>query len=381
MEVPVSLPSTLSSLPDRPRLEKLRALAKERRLAGEFPTLALAQLAVARDHGFASWPKLKAAVETAEWWQAISDGDAARLTALSAKNRKLVDVPNPESGATALHLAAQANDVPLVEFLVSIGATFEAKFGGSAHTALSWALTVHSFDAANRLVELGAEPDLFCAAGLGNLDAVRRFWVGGKLRSAPSRTGSSRYSESGESLKRPPESDEDQVSDALYLAARNGHANVGQFLLEKGADPNWRGYLGGTPLHWAEYAGWEELAAALRSFGGEDTLTDREFYATPAAFSIIVPAAWGIEWLLQQNLTNHPERIDLCGGFGTALNAAAFNGQAGAAGILLSFGADLKILNRMGHSPAQVARLQGYEDLAAMLDRTESEDRSSEPSP
>jgi ankyrin repeat protein len=51
------------SLPARPDLRRLRDEAKARRRAGEFPTLALAQLALAREHGFASWPRLKVAVE------------------------------------------------------------------------------------------------------------------------------------------------------------------------------------------------------------------------------------------------------------------------------------------------------------------------------
>jgi ankyrin repeat protein len=51
------------SLPSRPDLRRLRDEAKARRRAGEFPTLALAQLAIAREYGFASWPRLKLAVE------------------------------------------------------------------------------------------------------------------------------------------------------------------------------------------------------------------------------------------------------------------------------------------------------------------------------
>lgn len=51
------------SLPPRPDLRWLRDEAKARRRRGEFPSLALAQLAVAREHGFASWPRLKAHVD------------------------------------------------------------------------------------------------------------------------------------------------------------------------------------------------------------------------------------------------------------------------------------------------------------------------------
>jgi ankyrin repeat protein len=51
------------SLPSRPDLRHLRQEAKRRRKSGEFPSIALAQLAVAREYGFRSWPLLKFHVE------------------------------------------------------------------------------------------------------------------------------------------------------------------------------------------------------------------------------------------------------------------------------------------------------------------------------
>jgi ankyrin repeat protein len=51
------------SLPPSPDLRHLREEAKRRRKAGEFPSLADAQLAIAREHGFRSWPRLKFHVE------------------------------------------------------------------------------------------------------------------------------------------------------------------------------------------------------------------------------------------------------------------------------------------------------------------------------
>jgi ankyrin repeat protein len=51
------------SLPSRPDLRHLREEAKRRRKAGEFPSIALAQLALAREYGFRSWPRLKFHVE------------------------------------------------------------------------------------------------------------------------------------------------------------------------------------------------------------------------------------------------------------------------------------------------------------------------------
>jgi len=51
------------SLPARPDLRHLRDEAKARRRRGEFATLALAHLAIAREYGFVSWPRLKLHVE------------------------------------------------------------------------------------------------------------------------------------------------------------------------------------------------------------------------------------------------------------------------------------------------------------------------------
>jgi hypothetical protein len=51
------------TLGPRPDLRRLRDEAKQRRRQGEFATLAIAHFAIAREHGFASWPALKFHVE------------------------------------------------------------------------------------------------------------------------------------------------------------------------------------------------------------------------------------------------------------------------------------------------------------------------------
>ncbi len=70
--------STSRSLPARPNMRHLRDEAKRRRKAGEFPSIALAQLAIAREYGFRSWPRLKFHVE------ALTLDASARAAALIA---------------------------------------------------------------------------------------------------------------------------------------------------------------------------------------------------------------------------------------------------------------------------------------------------------
>lgn len=82
------------SLPPRPDLRWLRDEAKARRRNGEFASLALAHLAVAREYGFASWPRLKAHVD------ALTLGAAERAAILIASACS----DNPRRAATILDL-------------------------------------------------------------------------------------------------------------------------------------------------------------------------------------------------------------------------------------------------------------------------------------
>ena len=55
---------TPQALPDRPNLRHLKDQAKDLLKAGRAASLADAQFQIARLYGFASWPKLKAHVES-----------------------------------------------------------------------------------------------------------------------------------------------------------------------------------------------------------------------------------------------------------------------------------------------------------------------------
>ncbi len=87
-----------------------------------------------------------------------------------------------------------------------------------------------------------------------------------QVKLGSSTTGSTRFDDEGKLLPKPPTDPVEAVSDALYIAARNGHAPVVAFLLDHGADINFRGYDGGTPLFWAA-ARWP--AVQERPAGGQ----------------------------------------------------------------------------------------------------------------
>lgn len=355
------------SLPDRPNLDQLKKRAKELKNSKEFDSLADAQLALARAYGFPSWPKIKVYIEQTTLRRLIIAGETDEMIALLESSPRIANLPFPE-GDWPLHLAAQYNDPTMIEILVKSGASFRPKYEDSSHTALSWAVTYGSFQAAVKLVELGNQPDLFCAAGLGFMDRVRSFWKDGKLQPHSSQTGSSRYSKSGETLPCPPESDEDKISDALYIASRNGRLAAAQWLLEQGADPNWKGYCGANSLAWAEFSRNADLCALLRQHGASDEAVDDIFMATPKVFPYMIVIAWGFPAeMLKARLEANPEMLNAKGGYGTLLNTAVFNNQIAAAKVLLEMGADRTIANLNGLTPAVLANKKGFHEMEALL--------------
>jgi ankyrin repeat protein len=162
------------SLPDRPNLRHLKDQAKDLLKAGDAESLTDAQFKIARLYGFASWPKLKAQVESleqiAQLKQAIDTNDFERVKTLMtrdpslhraplgyAKNGPLTWVaecrvpwepPRPERLAMAKWMIENGSDVhqggegplmraalfghriPMMELLASYGADVNAEWNG-----------------------------------------------------------------------------------------------------------------------------------------------------------------------------------------------------------------------------------------------------------
>ncbi len=350
-----------------PYLVQLRKQAKELQRSRNIPKLAEAQFELAKSLDFASWPKLVLSIQQKDLAASIVEGDKDRFAAILAGNPRLAKLEF-DDGSSPVLMAAEYDDPDMISALYAAGGSLKKKYANSAHTPLSWALTTWSYHAAVRLVELGEKPDLFCSAGLGSVELLKQFWPDGRLVANPSHTGSSRYDSEGNRLPRPPVDPEEQVSDALYLACRCGRLDAAEFLLEKGADPNYVGYAGATCLHWAEFANVPGLADLLRQHGGDDTLIDPIFLATPRVFGVFVLFAWHLpSWRLRVRLNEDRSLANARGGHGTALHVAIFNGNREAVEILLEYGADKTALNAEGSTPYQQAMALGKPELAELV--------------
>lgn len=178
-------------LPERPSLEYLKKLAKERlqhlRRSNPNAKLAAALLAVARDHGFPSWRALKEEVEKRLQTNVEQFFEAAKQGHDDVVRRLLQQGADPnvrEDGdnTTPLHWAAAKGHIDVVRTLLDAGADVHGV--GDVHTldVIGWATFFSSLkndaDRRGRLVDLllerGARHHIFSAMSMGDLDLIRK---------------------------------------------------------------------------------------------------------------------------------------------------------------------------------------------------------------
>jgi uncharacterized protein len=171
---------------------------------------------------------------------------------------------------TPLHWAASCNDLAVLDALLDAGADIEAAGGviGSG-SPLADARGFGQWEAALRLIERGARTTLIDAATLGLIDRVEAQFAA----DPPPSPGA--------------------ITRAFWGACHGGQRRAAEYLLARGADINWHGHGGMTPLDVARRddaerragrAAAEDLVHWLRSQGArsaeDDTDSSRSAHPT-----------------------------------------------------------------------------------------------------
>jgi hypothetical protein len=293
--------------------------------------LAGAQLVIARENGFASWPRFVEYLHFRNAVDALDAGDGARLIGILDAHPAVAryECHRGEwyeegyfAGATLLwHIAGnpirgplpaniveiarllverhftrkdaeatigllltsrQASEsgmaLPLIDLLTSAGARFDVRSGD----ALSAPLLNHAPETARALVRRGAPIFLHHAAALGNLAAMTRMLEEpvsqAELENAlifacirgqlDAASLLVEHGAKGDVLLSP---GDQTPRTALHEAATRGHADIVEMLLAAGASAAVvEPRWGGTAAGWADAGGFPDLAMRLRERGARD---------------------------------------------------------------------------------------------------------------
>lgn len=309
----------MPDLPPHAHLDQLRRQAKELlraarsgdtkasarlRAVSDRVVLATALLAVAREHGFASWPRLRTEVQRRD---ILDHADVARLRALLAEHPELAVEPlrswrDHGRGASPLGYVAMlrydtsrcvwrdvAGTGALARALLDAGAPVDGD-PGDPETPLMTAASYGDADVARVLLEAGAALDATAgptAGGVPGGTALRHAAVFGMtdvvdvLLAAGARDivqAAAAGDVSGLLTAETPEAD--RVA-ALRIAAAQAHVDVIDELLAAGTPVDGVDHAGSTALHEAAYDGQPGSVRRLLSRGADPNRRDSRFDSTP----------------------------------------------------------------------------------------------------
>lgn len=335
-----------ASLPDRPNLDQLRHQAKELRdgarrrdpLAVERVTLQLsphpagtitlatAQLVIAREHGFTSWPRLKAAVDAA---QTGLRRDVEELLAAAVEGRARLAsrllATNPAIGQANIFSAAALGDAGRVaQFIAQDPAAALAVDDKRGWPPMLYACYTH-------LHQVGP------GSGPGTVEVARLLLDAG----ASPNTNNGRLPNRG-------------YRSALHGSTLTNKPGITRLLLERGADPNDRVSL-------RDAAGWADHQCLRLLIDHGATLPGTWALGTAAAAGDDV----AVRLLLGAAQHNEPAAYvaDLAS---SALADAVRRGSAAVVKTLLSFGADPNHPTDE-EPPLRQAVRAGHPDVARVL--------------
>lgn len=260
-----------------------------------------AQLVLARAHGFASWPKLKAHVEGVTLHRAadaVRAGDVAEVRRLLDVRPELVHVDMAgDNEHRLLHYAVLARNPEMTRLVMQYGA--DPRKGIYPHRDATSALTIARDRGYDEIVAIIDEAESKRRSGRGggaaapNIDRVYKALADGVRREAITL------------LEQHPELINGRQRDGwtpLHVASAVLDDSAVEWLLKHGADANARGDADRTPidvaaeLHWSDdVKQFRRVASTLRRLGAE---------LTPASAVALGEAHWLREFHARSSLAS-----------------------------------------------------------------------------
>jgi ankyrin repeat protein len=432
-----------SSFPDRVDLDQVRRQAKELRDAARAGdraaaeriarwhapsaepgpvTLAIAQLVIARELGFASWPRLKAAVETQAGLRDRAVAFASASVEGQTRHARRLLEDDPQLVRVDIRAAATVGDVRWVErllatdpslahtvdgerawppllyvcyshwhrieparapgmvevvrLLLDAGVSPDTNNGARPHhgyrSALHGSVTANNPQVTRLLLERGADRNdgesLYHAAEHRDRECLGLLLASGATVAGTWAVDVAVGANDADTVRllldtatrQTPEHVPALVTDLLAGRSDTASAPVVEALLKAGADPTRLDPNGLSPLRQAVRAGNERTAIALRRHGAPEDTTDIDRF--------LGACARGDGATAKRLLTDQPDLRDrLSDRDRAAIVDVAGSGTAGAVRLMLELGFSPRARNSFGETPLHAAAAAGNADTIRLV--------------
>ncbi len=299
-------------------------------------------------------------------FEAINKHDAKKIESLLKKGAD-VNATTPK-GIMPLHLASMIGDVEIVRILLKHGANPNKAvepWDYKGLTPLLAALLANKPEVIEVLLKNGADP---------NAVIEYRDYEGKTLLHVCAMEG---YKEIAEVLlKNGADPDKKclvkdkgkRVEDysPIFEAIIKGRNDIGEILIEHGADVNLKRRNGWTPLHLASFWALEEIVSTLLEHGA--FINERNNVEGKGFTPMVVASVDSIREMLKTRGGKFEGVNEKDMREWTPLHYAAYYGINELAEYLLYHGADSSIVNGYGETPVLLAKQNGKEETASLIE-------------
>ena len=202
---------------------------------------------------------------------------------------------------------------------------------------------------------MGCGPNIYDAAGSGNIGAVKKHLDAGVD------VNTRKHDINGKA--------------PLHTASRWGHTEIANLLITAGADVNAESNSGSVPLGIAAYAGYKQIVALLISNGANVNIKDKSG-STPLHYALRMyePSMQHkqiIELLIANGANvNAKENAKIIQGTTGGMSALHYSAKAGSketTELLISKGANINPMNTKEETPLHIAAYKGNKDTVRIL--------------